>query len=117
MNDLRAWCEGQRGRKTELANTLDIDRQRVSDWLAGCALPSLDTGLQLYHILQRERSRKANRPVKEDTPTQQPSQVLFQAFSLLTLADGARHERASGQTQKMVNLIPSHRHTPWCRNG
>jgi hypothetical protein len=73
MNDLREWCEAEYGRQTEIAKILGVDRQRVSDWLAYRAFPSLGTGLQLYHFLQHEKARKADRPVEEGNPTQKPS--------------------------------------------
>src|SRR5207249_11736954 len=60
MNDLRQWCGQERGRQMELARILGVDRQRVSDWIAGRAYPSLGTGLQLYHFLKRERARARN---------------------------------------------------------
>ena len=68
MNDLREWCEEERGRQMELARILGVDRQRVSDWLAGRTYPSLGLGLQLYHFLQREKARKPDRAADQTHP-------------------------------------------------
>jgi transcriptional regulator with XRE-family HTH domain len=53
--DLKAWADAEYGRRSELARMLGVSRQRITDWLAGRKLPTLEQGLKLQAFLRRQR--------------------------------------------------------------
>jgi DNA-binding transcriptional regulator YiaG len=59
INALREWCKAKHGRNAEIAETLGVSRQLVTDWLKGRAVPTLSTGLKLKTFLKNRRPRKA----------------------------------------------------------
>jgi transcriptional regulator with XRE-family HTH domain len=59
IDELRAWCEEEYGRRAEVAEKIGVSRQVISDWLHGRAVPSLDNGLALQRFLKKARRTKA----------------------------------------------------------
>jgi hypothetical protein len=59
-------------RLADRAGISGVDRQRVSDWIALRAFPSLGTGLQLLYFLQREKGRKSGWAARQP-PAPEPS--------------------------------------------
>jgi transcriptional regulator with XRE-family HTH domain len=53
--DLKAWVDAERGRRAEIARTLGVPRQYVTDWLSGRYTPSLEHGLRLQAFLKKRR--------------------------------------------------------------
>jgi hypothetical protein len=51
INELRAWVDGGRGRRAEVARVLGKSPQLISDWLAGRAAPRLDVAFELRDFL------------------------------------------------------------------
>jgi transcriptional regulator with XRE-family HTH domain len=54
---LLAWCQAQRGRRSQLARQLGVSPGTVGDWISGRRMPSLDQGNQIKAIIAR-RGRK-----------------------------------------------------------
>ena len=59
IDELRAWCEEEYGRRAEVAERIGVSRQVISDWLHGRAVPSLDNGLKLQAFLKKRRRARA----------------------------------------------------------
>jgi transcriptional regulator with XRE-family HTH domain len=62
--DLKAWADQQYGRRAELARTLGVSRQVVSDWLGGRSVPTLEKGLKLMAFLKSHKASKMKQPVE-----------------------------------------------------
>jgi transcriptional regulator with XRE-family HTH domain len=54
LNDLKTWCEGSHGRRTQIAKAIGVDRRRITDWLSGRVLPSLAMGLRVRAFLEAQ---------------------------------------------------------------
>jgi hypothetical protein len=63
IEDLRAWCNARRGRRTYLGKLLGIDPKRITDWLSGRVTPSLSMGLKIKTFLEGEKSGRVDKPV------------------------------------------------------
>jgi DNA-binding transcriptional regulator YiaG len=66
--ELKAWADAEFGRRAEIARMFGVARQRVSDWLAGRRVPTLEQGLQLQTFLKKQGNvskRKGRLFVKE----------------------------------------------------
>ena len=58
IEDLRAWVDVERGRRSDLARELGVPRQRITDWLSGRKAPTLEQGLRLANILRRSKGTR-----------------------------------------------------------
>ncbi len=59
MDELRAWCDAERGRQTELSEHFDVTRALVSRWLKRTANPSPKMFFELRDFLKaQQRGRK-----------------------------------------------------------
>jgi hypothetical protein len=56
LKRLRAWCQEKRGRNVEIAQTLGVSKQLVTDWLKGRALPTWKNGAKLEEFLKNQRA-------------------------------------------------------------
>jgi transcriptional regulator with XRE-family HTH domain len=54
IDELKRWCGGQYGRQSQIARQLGVSRQLVNDWLAGKAMPRIETWLKLKDFLGKE---------------------------------------------------------------
>jgi DNA-binding XRE family transcriptional regulator len=61
LAELKAWCEEQYGRRAEVAETIGVSRQVVTDWLHGRGVPNLDNGLKLQRFLKKQRRSRGSR--------------------------------------------------------
>jgi transcriptional regulator with XRE-family HTH domain len=61
--DLKAWADLEYGRRAELARTLGVSRQVVSDWLGGRSVPTLEKGLKLMAFLKSHKAPKTKESV------------------------------------------------------
>jgi hypothetical protein len=52
---LRAWCDQERGRRALVAKELGLERQVVTNWLAGRQQPTAEQVLHLLEFLNRRR--------------------------------------------------------------
>jgi predicted XRE-type DNA-binding protein len=59
MADLKAWVDAEYGRRAEIARTLGVPRQRVTDWLSHRYAPTLEQGLRLQAFLKKKRKSRA----------------------------------------------------------
>jgi plasmid maintenance system antidote protein VapI len=53
MAELKAWADGEYGRRAEIARMLGVPRQRVTNWIAGQGTPTLEQGLRLQAFLKK----------------------------------------------------------------
>jgi DNA-binding transcriptional regulator YiaG len=53
--ELKAWADQEYGRRAQLARTLGVSRQVVSDWLARRSIPTLEKGLKLMAFLKAQK--------------------------------------------------------------
>jgi transcriptional regulator with XRE-family HTH domain len=53
--DLKAWADQEYGRRAQLARTLGVSRQVISDWLARRSIPTLEKGLKLMAFLKAQK--------------------------------------------------------------
>ena len=58
ISELKKWCDGQYGRRSETAKALDVNPSLVSDWLDEFRVPSLDQGFMIQDFLKKQRQRK-----------------------------------------------------------
>lgn len=58
INQLRDWCKEEYGRNSEVARTLGVSRQLISDWFAGRTVPSWAAGRQIEKFLKKQRRRR-----------------------------------------------------------
>jgi transcriptional regulator with XRE-family HTH domain len=64
IGELKAWVNGARGRRVEIAKELGKSPQLISDWLAGRAAPRLDEAFKLREFLQKQTEGKESSPKK-----------------------------------------------------
>ena len=64
LSTAKQWCDGKRGRRSELARVLGVSRQAVSDWFKDqrTKTPTADQALKLQDFL-RHRRRKMSRDI------------------------------------------------------
>ena len=58
---IKAWCDEERGRRSELARMIGTAPQTVTHWFAGRKTPTLEQGLAIQEILKtagKEKKRK-----------------------------------------------------------
>jgi transcriptional regulator with XRE-family HTH domain len=55
VNALRRWASLNGKSQYALAKLLDVDRERVSKWFSGKAVPSLEHGLRIQKFLQNPK--------------------------------------------------------------
>jgi transcriptional regulator with XRE-family HTH domain len=63
INEVKSWCEAERGRASRLAEHLGVTRHVISKWLSGKRTPSLDEGLKIQEFL-KEQKRKERQSAK-----------------------------------------------------
>jgi len=62
IDELRQWCDVERGRRSEVSRILNITRQAVSDWFSGKSHPNSEQTLTLIEFLENpEKFRKPGR--------------------------------------------------------
>lgn len=55
LNDLKEWCDRERGRRREIAKVADVTTQAVTDWFAGRRQPTAEQILAVLDFFaQRE---------------------------------------------------------------
>jgi DNA-binding transcriptional regulator YiaG len=57
LQDVKAWCDQERGRKAGLARMFGISPQSVSNWFAGVQDLTGEQALALQALLQRETGK------------------------------------------------------------
>lgn len=62
LDDLKAWCDQEYGRQSEIARFLGVDRKRINDWLARRTEPSLGMGLRILRFLQTQQAQNPETP-------------------------------------------------------
>jgi hypothetical protein len=53
LNELKRWCELERGRKATTARNLKIPSQLLSDWFARRKTPTWEQGLRIQAFLEQ----------------------------------------------------------------
>jgi transcriptional regulator with XRE-family HTH domain len=66
LNELRDWCAEERGRQAQIAESLDVSRGLVNDWLTGRREPGTNEYLALRAFLKRQR-RRSKPPEEEES--------------------------------------------------
>jgi DNA-binding transcriptional regulator YiaG len=63
---IKAWCDVERGRRSELARIVGTSPQTVTHWFAGRKTPTLEQGLAIQEILKKAEkgSARGKKPVK-----------------------------------------------------
>ena len=60
LAELKAWCEQEHGRQTEVAKVLEVDHRRLYDWFSGRIEPSWGVGLRIQAFLaKKKRARRS----------------------------------------------------------
>lgn len=59
----RAWCSEERGRQAQIAESVEVSRGLVNDWITGRREPGTNEYLTLRAFLKRQRRR--SRPPEE----------------------------------------------------
>ena len=60
LEELKAWCDQEHGRQTEVANVLGVDHRRLYDWFSGRLEPSWGVGRRIEAFLaQKKRTRRS----------------------------------------------------------
>jgi DNA-binding XRE family transcriptional regulator len=55
LNALRHWCAQERGRQSEVAQAIGVQRYAINDWIKGRSQPSLRDGIKLIDFMKRHR--------------------------------------------------------------
>jgi hypothetical protein len=55
IDELRNWCDQERGRPRRLASIMNVTPAAVTNWLRGHSLPSIGKALFLQDFLARQR--------------------------------------------------------------
>jgi DNA-binding XRE family transcriptional regulator len=55
LNALEHWCAQERGRQSEVAQAIGVQRYTINDWIRGRSQPNLRDGLRLIDFLKRHR--------------------------------------------------------------
>jgi transcriptional regulator with XRE-family HTH domain len=58
IDALKAWALERNLSQSEIAERLGVGRQRVSNWFAGKAKPSLEHGIRIQRLLKSRRKGK-----------------------------------------------------------
>jgi transcriptional regulator with XRE-family HTH domain len=58
LDELRAYCDKQRGRRTEIAKLIGIKRQSITDWFSGRQQPTAEQILEVQEFLAKQRKRR-----------------------------------------------------------
>ena len=60
LAEIKAWCDQERGRQSELARFLGTSRQAVSDWFKPekKKSPTAEQALAMLEFLKQQRTRK-----------------------------------------------------------
>jgi predicted XRE-type DNA-binding protein len=66
LNELRAWCAEERGRQAQIAESLEVSRGLVNDWLTGRREPGTNEYLTLKAFLRRHRRRSRSQERTEE---------------------------------------------------
>ena len=53
LKRLKAWADKKSGRRSEIARTIGVSRQTVTNWLAGRRNPTLEDGLKIQVFLSK----------------------------------------------------------------
>src|ERR1700756_4328001 len=56
LRDLRAWCDGRRGRRVEIARALGTSRQQIGNWLSGRVSPGVRWHFKIRRFLDERKS-------------------------------------------------------------
>jgi transcriptional regulator with XRE-family HTH domain len=68
LNDLKTWCDKERGRQAKIAERLGVSRGLVNDWITGRREPGTNEYISLRNFLkrQRRRSRLQEKRIEEE---------------------------------------------------
>jgi transcriptional regulator with XRE-family HTH domain len=68
LNDLKTWCDEERGRQAKIAERLGVSRGLVNDWITGRREPGTNEYISLRNFLkrQRRRSRLQEKRIEEE---------------------------------------------------
>jgi DNA-binding transcriptional regulator YiaG len=58
LDELKAWCDLERGRRWEVARFVGVQRQVVSNWFAHRQEPTGEQVLALLEFLRKQRRRR-----------------------------------------------------------
>ena len=64
IEELKAWCDQERGRRAELSRTLGVSRATITKEFFGRAEPNWQTGLKIMAFLKKQS--KAPRKQEKD---------------------------------------------------
>lgn len=70
----------RRGKKSELARVLGVDRSRVTDWLAGRHEPGAEITLRLLEWAQAEENNQRESPGSATTPPEPKAQLRNSSY-------------------------------------
>jgi hypothetical protein len=62
LNELQHWCDQEWGRRTEVAEVLDVFPQTVSDWFAERKHPTGEQALAIQEFLRKQRRLRRPKP-------------------------------------------------------
>jgi hypothetical protein len=55
LDQLKDWCDVERGRRAEIARVLDLPNQAITDWLAGRRQPTAEQILEVQAFLDKHK--------------------------------------------------------------
>jgi len=62
LEELKAWCDEERGRRVQVAHLLDTSRQTLANWFAARQEPTGEQALVVFKFLEEQkRQKKKNR--------------------------------------------------------
>jgi hypothetical protein len=72
LADLKAWCDEERGRRSEVARMLGISRAALTQWFnpESSRLPTAEQALAIQEFLQTQRHRRPGPGASESEPGQ-----------------------------------------------
>jgi hypothetical protein len=60
LEDLKEWCDQERGRRVQVANLLDTPRQTIANWFAAKQQPTGEQALVVFKFLEEQKKKKKN---------------------------------------------------------
>ena len=54
IDQLRLWCDQEKGRRTEAARSIGVTTQAITDWFAGRRNPTAEQILDVQEFLNRQ---------------------------------------------------------------
>jgi transcriptional regulator with XRE-family HTH domain len=58
IDELREYCDEERGRRAEIAKLIGIKRQSITDWFSGRQQPTAEQILEVQEFLDKQRRRR-----------------------------------------------------------